>query len=141
MAEVETGTGGLGLSLREWEAAHGHPEGETGGLFRYQDATYLVVYYCDLVWNLTHHPHKGGSVPPEEARAAARRLMPGDAVGERFMAQRKDREVELYTSKYLRGRYDAGAWGEGRAGVFHVLYKVDAQRQVHTILLAAGDEI
>ena len=132
-------SGGLGLSQREWEAEHG--EGEGNGLLSYEDGTFLVLYWSDDIWNLTWYLPQPVSLG--DAGFLSTTLIPDDAVFVESSRAPSGKPMDVYTSASLADRYDPSdgfdPWGDAPPGTFIVLYNLEDNGTVTSILIAAGN--
>ena len=127
-------SGGLGLSIAEWERAHGKP-GPTGFAedgYPITPTSYYKVYSelsTKRVFRIEHLIRYVEDLGParEEARAAAPGLLPSDArLVESVPADGVYPESQLYESEYLRKRFAAAdpvvVWGRTKPGTLTVEY-------------------
>lgn len=134
-------SGGLGLSLADWNTKYGKPGKDNSGFIDYGDGKYTVVFMDNALWHLERHWGDKGALAIDVARGESKSLLPADAEFVRTYTAKGDRTVDLYSSKWLAGRFGPGfEWsGDADPGSCIVLYRTDAAGRVFTILLATGN--
>jgi hypothetical protein len=149
-------SGGLGLSLADWEAKHG-PANNRRRERLYEDDKYGVYYWhsgevfvtdsSPVIWARRSWP-EGQEVSLDEAKAEAVSLIPTDAVLQG--SQQKDGLqwwIEIYTSTSLATRYPAPAeltakqdpWESAAPGTFSIEYFGNGLGDIEAIHIQTGD--
>jgi hypothetical protein len=138
-------TGGLGMSLAEWEKEHG--EADEIGVYptsdvRFVDGTrqsYYQVYserskgrVFSISYEVRHVAGEDLEAVRAKVRSMASQLLPGDAeLVDSRPASGVYPATELYESRYLRGRYprpeSAAVWGDAEPGSVTVEYREEPE--------------
>ena len=129
---------GLGMAKARWESLHGRAEDEDTG--RYENGRFVVEFWDDRVWRLERTWDEPAT--SQDARAAAARLMPQDAVLQDTDDADPASRVEVYESASLAERFSASGgddpWGGATPGTFVIAYD-NAGDEVTRLTLAVGD--
>lgn len=139
-------SGGLGLALSDWERRHGAPvDGplSSSGYRYYENGRInLIAWENGNVWNLEVQ-FGGDGVPVTDAQALATLYMPADRVFlqsyPQFADGLSDNFVELYNSPSLATRLPADLFNNGNLGDFIVIYHVEADSSVTSLLFGVGN--
>lgn len=124
-------TGGLGMSRRDWEKAHGRPNRQWSGFFNYEKDEYIVTFsYVNdepvgNVSSINDQLNETGDISLSSARKRAELLLPKDAKHLRTEETNDGRQVDVYMSPSLAQRFKKGGadpWHGEKPGTFIVSY-------------------
>jgi hypothetical protein len=134
-------SGGLGLTRAEWEAAHGAPTGaDPGGAFLHYAGGYAVAFDGEGLEAASHHIEQAWgdarAVSAEEARAAARALLPADAAQTGTSSSRAGNPVTVFRSAWLAGRVAPIWWLGDEPGTHIAIYRTQLNGRITSIEVA-----
>lgn len=142
------GSGGLGLSVAEWEELHGVGRKDTIDWLQYESGAYVVgptdtnLNHIERVWG------DQNAVTFDAARAEGKRLAPSDATLVRSYTSKSGSAVDLYLSNALIPRFPPETsplgpnfpwWTNGSPGNFVIVYRPGTSGRVTSIVVALGD--
>lgn len=137
-------SGGLGLSLVDWQSLHGSGADTPGSLgLSYEDGQFDALAFDDgnIRWLEVRF---GFGVPFGEARLLASLYMPDDAELVGSYVAEFGLPIDLYFSESLRARFtDPDDWPEAEPGQFIVIYgqfgPPEGTGDVTTLVMALGN--
>jgi hypothetical protein len=106
-------SGGLGLSQNEWEQSHFKSDLNYTVIGTAYERGYDVVFQEGKVWSIQRQWNKEAAVTPDEAEAESKTLIPLDSqlIQTYSAADRPETNVNLYTSEWLKYRFNAESSG------------------------------
>ena len=132
-AETRYASGGLGLSKRDWDAAHsltgrGFTVGELPALI--YDGVYAVLFVADRVAWIDRVWPASVAVTQDAVDRLAAGLIPDDRLFIRlyYPPELDGAAVSVYYSPTLAGRFPAEAWRSDPAGTFAVVVESENDR-------------
>lgn len=132
-------SGGLGLTVAEWQAKHGQPERD--GMTDVYLSTYKIIRHTPIVMHFWRNFVPARSI--NYAYGAMNGFMPKDAVLlETYSPEgRSDVIVDLYMSQSLAAHLgDAGDWTGGEPGNFTVVFNLSpVEDGVTGMVIATGN--
>lgn len=139
-------SGALGLGRPAFEARFGPPTREAPGGIVFYGPELSVIFLDGTVWQI-ERSWGDGPVSLDEARAAARALLPADAALVETSTSPAGATVDRYTSPSLIDRFPAAtaigsaelsSWPGGEPGDHIVIYRAD-QRGVFGAVIGIGN--
>ncbi len=129
---------GIGRTRAEWESDHGRPEDEVGNFLYYENGSYVVAFEEGRIRHVTRTWERRVSL--QQAREAARHLLPRDARLLRRGEPRENRVLEIYESELLRRDLTETSGTlppEADPGIATVVYRVAGGR-VESLVMDVG---
>lgn len=141
---VVRGSRGLGLTAAEWERLYGRAGETVGEYIAYQRGEYTVAFLDGRVRSVERQFGGRGRPTLEEARQDIRgTLAPTDSRLGRTFYPLGNRVVDEHVSDSLRRQFPGGAgrrlWTDSRPGSFTVLYRLDEEGRMLSLLIQVGD--
>lgn len=133
-------SGGLGLTLEEWVAVHGQPDGVINGLYLFDRAeqTYslLVVNGRVATIYVAWRPEFRPDLPV--AQGAALNLMPRDSMLLQAATVNAERFVGQYNSPLMASVFADAPYGTNLPGTFSVIYQFAVDGPIFQMILTIG---
>ena len=143
-------SGGLGLTLKEWELHHGKGTKATGGFLQYEHYgdvkqgapfRYAVMPLSDRVWFLVYQTDESKDlIPIADARALAAQLIPLDSQQVSTSTDRDGNPMDVFVSDWLIGQFPADEWKNDRIGTFSIIYSSDDGNMVWQFVISLGSK-
>lgn len=133
-------TNGLGMTLAEWEIAHGKPTQELSGTFIYEQSggSYFVVPYNNKLSQVEYGWATELMPAFDAAKAMAQALMPRDAQYRSTYTSSAGNTIEVYFSQYLADNYPDALYS-GIIGEFIVSYRNQSDGKISSVSVATGN--
>ncbi|MEZ4512755.1 MAG: hypothetical protein R3C62_12830 [Chloroflexota bacterium] len=139
-------SGGLGISLADWEAAHNRSDLDYQPIGIGYDNKYDVLFQVDNVWMISRQWQTGSFATIEEAQSESSTLIPTDSqlIETYSPAGLPEITIDLYFSESLKARFDdedslfGSWWTGGEPGNFIVLFNTP-DGEVSGMIISIGN--
>ncbi len=133
-------SGGVGLTLAEWNQTHGQPT-KTSILYEYDGGKVLVGHLEGKVMHIERVWRGADVVSLDAARDEAKAYIPADSTLTQSIDSGDGQIIDIYSSPSLESRFGPTAWNGGQAGTFAVKYKFRAtnDRMVTSAMFRLGN--
>jgi hypothetical protein len=127
-------SGGLGLSLADWERQH-TASGSAAGMRDYDHGAYSLLLADGNIRHLERN-YRDRPVTLAQARKDAARLLPADSrlVRSYYPSHMPELTVDLHHSDTLRERFAGDVWAGGGPGDCIAIYNTAAGKIARTVI-------